>query len=173
MENLNEECSAKATPPAHFNEGVAKYKEQSSEKENSQREYKKLNPEMVYAPYNLNLKEVARKLRRNMTKPEKKLWKEVLSRDRMEGLRFLRQKTIGNYIPDFYCSALMLAIEVDGDSHFTNEGKVYDQIRTETLGVIGIKVIRFTNQEVMKNIEGVHADLKDKIALRKNELSIN
>lgn len=172
MENLDEEFRVKLIPPAPFVQGVAKYNEQS-EKENSQREYRKLNPEMLYAPYNIKLKDAARNLRRNMTKPERKLWKEVLSRDKMEELRFLRQKPIGNYIADFYCSRLMLVIEVDGDSHFTDEGKAYDQIRTQILGKIGIKIIRYTNQEVMENIEGVQDDLKDQIALRKNELNTN
>jgi len=106
-----------------------------------------------------------------MTPAEKKIWRELLCRDQMEGLRFLRQKPLGRYIADFYCSALLLVIEVDGNSHFTDEGQEYDLIRTRALEKLGIKVLRYINTDVMENIESVYADLKKRIAERKKELN--
>ena len=174
MNTLGEEEYERRIPPVPFVKGVAKWGDNNNEQDNiSQRGYRKLNPGMLYIPYNLNIKGAARKLRRNTTMPERKFWRELLSQDKMMGLRFLRQKQIGNYIADFYCSALMLVIEVDGASHFSDEGKEYDKIRTETFGLLGIRVIRYTNKEVMENIEGIWADLKKKIEKRKIELNLN
>lgn len=92
-------------------------------------------------------------LRKNQTEPEKKLW--LYLRNEQLGVKFRRQHSIGEYIADFYCSKLKLLIEVDGDSHFTNEAIEYDQIRTKFFNSLGIDVIRFTNEDVMKSIEKV------------------
>lgn len=86
-----------------------------------------------------------------MSEPEKQLWYKVLSRDQLEGLRFLRQKPLLDYIVDFYCPELRLVIELDGDSHV--EQSEYDRIRTENLQKYGITVVRYTNREVLENIE--------------------
>ena len=67
----------------------------------------------------------------------------------------LRQRPIDNFIVDFYCAALGLVIEIDGDSHFTEEGKVYDAERTSVLEGYGLRVVRFTNVEVFQEFEGV------------------
>jgi very-short-patch-repair endonuclease len=105
-----------------------------------------------YLPYDSDLVEKARELRKNMTAAEKKLWYSYLKSFKF---RVLRQRPIAYFIVDFYCAALKLVIEVDGDSHFTDEGKVYDAKRTEILEGYGLKVIRFTNEEVLDNFEAV------------------
>ncbi len=103
-----------------------------------------------------------------MPAPEKKLWFEVLSNRKLKGFKFLRQKLVDNFILDFYCSKLLLAIEVDGDSHADQEA--YDQRRTEILNKMGIKVVRYWNNEVMGNIEGVYDDLERVVNEREREL---
>lgn len=118
--------------------------------------------------YNINLKQRARDNRNNMPAPEKKLWFEVLSNRKLKGFKFLRQKLVDNFILDFYCSKLLLAIEVDGDSHADQEA--YDQRRTEILNKMGIKVVRYWNNEVMGNIEGVYDDLERVVNEREREL---
>jgi len=128
----------------------------------------KINPEIVNIPFNPKLKERATQLRNNATPAEKKLWDEVLSQDRFEGLRFLRQKPIDNFIVDFYCSKLLLVIELDGESH--DETQEYDEDRTAKLAEFGIRVIRYANDEVLKNIDGVYEDLLKKVEERGKEL---
>lgn len=105
-----------------------------------------------HLPYNPDLKEKARDLRKNLTEAERKLWFRYL-----RGFKHpvLRQKPIDNYIVDFYCPALGLVIEIDGDSNYTDEGKVYDEKRSRTLKSYGLKILRFTNIDVLKNLEGV------------------
>ncbi len=78
------------------------------------------------------------------------------------GYKFLRQKPIADFIVDFYCPELRLAIEIDGDSHA--EFADHDAERTAVLNALGISVIRYTNDEVMKNLEGVYEDLMRRIA---------
>ena len=96
--------------------------------------------------------ERARKLRKNATEEENHLWYDFLRNHRC---RFQRQKTIGSFIADFYCYEAKLVIEIDGRQHYTNEGKEYDQFRTEFLEEYGLTVIRFTNDQVNKNFKGV------------------
>ena len=96
----------------------------------------------------------ARILRENMTEPEKMLW-ERLSKNQIEGLKFRRQHPILFYIADFYCHALHLIIEIDGGYHDTIEQKVKDDERTEHLKSNGITLIRFSNEEVLNNMDGV------------------
>ncbi len=148
-------------PPTPFVKGVANER------------YKKFNPGMLKLPININNIEKASKLRKNMTEPERRVWNKLLSKSKLEQLRFLKQRPVGHYIVDFFCSKLLLAIEIDGNSHFTKEGVEYDKQRTHYLSLYGIKVIRYTNKEVMENIEGVFIDLKEQIKKRKNELKMN
>jgi very-short-patch-repair endonuclease len=103
-------------------------------------------------PYRKDLKARARTLRRGLTPAERKLWYEFLS-----GLpqKFTRQKPIGHYVADFYCSKHRLVIELDGDSHFTVRGENYDLLRTADLESLGLSVLRFTNAEVMEQFEAV------------------
>ncbi|WP_084669152.1 endonuclease domain-containing protein [Spirulina major] len=107
---------------------------------------------MNHLPYNKDLVSRAKELRKNMTPAEKKLWYEYL---RTFQHRVHRQRPIDNYIVDFYCPHLKLVIEIDGESHYTKEAIEYDKIRTQILNGYGLKVIRFTNQEILQNLEGV------------------
>ena len=111
-----------------------------------------------YIPYNPALKERARELRNSMTIAEHKLWFEFL---RTHSVRWLRQKPLGNYIVDFYCSEKTMVIEVDGDSHFTDAGQEYDVKRTAFLSSYGLKVVRFTNVDVLERFESVCASVDE------------
>jgi|GEM_PF-581367 len=117
--------------------------------------------EFLYIPYNQKLTELARENRKNPTKAEQKMWNEVLRRKNFLDYKFHRQKPLDNFIADFYCSKLRLIIEIDGDSH--TDKKEYDEIRTEILNQYGLTVVRYTNDEVLNNIEGVYDDLMEKI----------
>lgn len=103
-------------------------------------------------PYKPLLKGRARELRNNSTVTEIKLWKFLKGRQ-MCGYDFHRQKPVGDYIVDFFCNELMLAIEVDGISHRGKEK--YDMQRQEKLERVGIKFLRFDDDEVFYNIETV------------------
>ena len=93
-------------------------------------------------------------LRKNMTIAEKLLWEE-LKRKEIFKVRFKRQHPIDIFIVDFYCHKFKLAIEVDGDIHLREEVKVYDDGRSHDIEELGIKILRFTNKEVIENIEMV------------------
>jgi very-short-patch-repair endonuclease len=103
-------------------------------------------------PYRKHLKLRARALRRELTPAERRLWYEFLS-DLHH--KFTRQKPLGRYVADFYCSKHRLVIELDGDSHFTPRGEKYDMLRTVALESLGLNVLRFTNAEVMQDFEAV------------------
>ena len=105
-----------------------------------------------HLPYNPDLLQRAKTLRKNMTPAERKLWNECLS---LLGIRVYRQRPIGNFIVDFYCSSRKLVIEVDGDSHTPKPAKIYDQERTNVFNGYGLQVVRFTNREVLTELEGV------------------
>ena len=98
-------------------------------------------------------KQIRSQLRTNMPKPEEVLWQKI--RRKQLGVKFRRQHGIGRYIVDFYCAELSLVIEIDGDSHFSTEGKEKDTKRDAFIEALGIKVLRFTNEEVMKQTESV------------------
>ena len=103
-------------------------------------------------PYNRRLKMPSRALRREATPAERKLWFEFLS---YLPEKFTRQKPIGSYVADFYCSSARLVIEIDGDSHFTAAGAAHDAQRTAVLAGLNVRVIRFTNLEVREQFEAV------------------
>lgn len=105
-------------------------------------------------PYNKNLKPLARKLRRNMTDAERSLWSRI-RRKQLKGYQFYRQKNIGNYIVDFYCPAVKLVIEIDGGQHYSQQGREKDRKRDDYLSRLGLNVLRFSDREVLKNMEGV------------------
>jgi very-short-patch-repair endonuclease len=111
----------------------------------------------AFLPYNKKLTALARENRSNPTAAESKIWREVLRVRKFAEYKFLRQKPIGGYIVDFYCSELQLVIEIDGDSHAETEE--YDRERTMFLNALGLQVARYTNDEIIRNIEGVYADL--------------
>lgn len=99
-------------------------------------------------------KEIRQQLRRCATQPEQLLWRYLRGRQ-TNGLKFRRQHGVGLYILDFYCPELRLAIELDGDSHYSELGAQQDMGRDMFLQKHNIKTVRFTNHEVMTNIEGV------------------
>jgi len=95
------------------------------------------------------MKPFRRRLRKQMTPAEVALWLMIKNRQ-LDGHRFLRQFSIGYYVVDFYCHKHKLAIELDGEGHFTEEGETYDAIRTEFLNSVGVRVLRFENFEVLQ-----------------------
>ena len=121
--------------------------------------------------YNPNLKNFS-KINRNqktMTKYEWILWNMILKQDKT-WYRFLRQKIIDNYILDFYCGKLKLAIEIDWDSH--NYSFDNDEQRTKKLNGFWIKVIRYTNIDINKNLEWIILDIKEQVKIREDELNL-
>jgi very-short-patch-repair endonuclease len=104
----------------------------------------------------------AQEMRKNPTESEKVLWKH-LKKFRSDGFIFRRQHPIDIFIADFYCHKLKLIIEVDGEIHFNDQAKEYDHGRTGELERFGIKVIRFTNEEVIKNQELVMNQIRKNI----------
>ncbi len=97
-------------------------------------------------------------LRNNMTKAEIVLWSKLKGKQ-LNGLKFRRQHGINNYVVDFYCPELKLAIEIDGDVHAYNSRTVYNKQRQKEIEALEIKVLRYTNTDVVKNIEGVLYDI--------------
>jgi very-short-patch-repair endonuclease len=104
--------------------------------------------------YNPKLKDLARRLRNNSTKAEIKLW-SYLKRKQLMGYDFDRQKPVNNYIVDFFSNKLMLAIELDGYTHSFEEIHEKDKLKEERLRAFGITVLRFTDDDIMNNIENV------------------
>ena len=109
------------------------------------------------------MKPFRRKLRKQMTAAEVALWMMIKNRQ-LDGERFLRQFSIGHYVVDFYCHKHKLAIELDGEGHFTEEGQAYDKARTEFLNSVGVTVLRFENFEVfqypMRTLDEIRKYLK-------------
>ena len=99
-------------------------------------------------------KTLRRKLRKNTTPQEVVLWAH-LRKKQCRGFRFLRQYGVGPYIVDFYCPQKRLVIELDGSQHAELENQEYDKVRTDYLSGLGIKVLRFWNNEVDTNIDSV------------------
>ena len=117
----------------------------------------KLNDSDFHLPYNPALIARAKELRRNMTPAEKKLWYQYL---RNFKYRVLRQRPIDHFIVDFYCPRLQLVIEVDGDSHFNKNSQLYDLERSQVLEGYGLRIVRFTNQQIFRNFESVCASIE-------------
>ena len=105
---------------------------------------------------------LARTLRRNSTIQERRLW-NLLKNRQFHNLKFKRQQPIGDYIVDFICKEAKIIIEIDGGQHNEPENIEYDKTRTEYLNTLGYKVIRFWNNEIYENIEGVVLRLKQEI----------
>ena len=105
---------------------------------------------MIRNALDSRLNSFARSMRSNPTEPEKRLWRR-LSASQLGGFKFRRQAQIGSSIVDFYCPAINLAIEVDGDTH--DAGR--DRTRDAALAMHGVHILRVRNDEVMRNIDGV------------------
>ena len=102
--------------------------------------------------HNKNIVPFAKELRKNMTKEERHLWYDFL---RNYPIKFTRQKVLGKYIADFYCAKANLVVELDSAQHYEDLGLQNDEKRTQYLEQYGIKVIRISNLDVLKNFEGV------------------
>jgi len=117
-------------------------------------------------PYNPKLKELARNLRNNSTLSEILLWQQLKGKQ-MLGYDFDRQKPIHNYIADFFCSELMLAIEVDGISHELKSKE--DEIRQKILESLGISILRFYDLDIKRNLDGVVISIRNWILEHKDK----
>ena len=93
-------------------------------------------------------------LRQKQTDAERILWSRLRNKQ-MNGLKFFRQYGIGRYIADFYCPKIKVIVEIDGGGHYTEEGQAYDTVRSETLESIGISILRFSNTEVLNQLDSV------------------
>jgi very-short-patch-repair endonuclease len=116
--------------------------------------------------YNSKLKPFASSLRKQMTKAESCLWKYVLKARQLQGYPFRRQRPVLNYIADFMCMELMLIIEVDGLTHTWEETQEKDLKRQADLEAAGFTVLRFADDEVVENINGVISFLEEWIEKR-------
>lgn len=101
-------------------------------------------------------------MRRNQTDAERAFWARVRNKQFL-GMKFFRQYSVGPYILDFYCPSIKLAIELDGGQHNQTETREYDAARSEYLTALGIVVIRFWNNEILQEPEGVFARLELKV----------
>lgn len=111
-------------------------------------------------PYNPKLKELAKKLRKEMTLSEVLLWQELKGKN-MLGYDFDRQKPIDNYIVDFYCKAMKLVIEVDGNYHNHDEMPEKDEIRQMRLESLGVRFLRYSEIEIQYNLKFILNDIHD------------
>lgn len=109
-----------------------------------------MNSKFLYN--NKVLKDRRKELRNGATEAEKILW-DNLKHSKLRGFKFVRQYSIGPYILDFYCPKLRLAIELDGSQHGKQDVILYDKDRSDYLNVVYIKVLRFWNMEIIKNIK--------------------
>ncbi len=118
-------------------------------------------------PYNPKLKQSSRRLRSNLTDAERLLWMRVRGRQLLD-VQFYRQKPLGEYIVDSYAPRARLVVEVDGGQHFDPAQMRYDARRTRYLSGLGLKVLRFTNVEVLTELNGVMEQIFGCVQARKN-----
>lgn len=111
----------------------------------------------LFTGYDKKLKSRAYELRKNMTQQEWNLWYFYLRNHR---LKWYRQRIIDRFIVDFYCHAAKLVIEIDGKQHYTEQGIAYDVERTQVLQEYGLKVLRYTNQQLEDNFQEVCWDIE-------------
>ena len=104
------------------------------------------------------MKILARNLRENMTDAERLIWSKLRMKQ-LKNCQFYRQKVIGNYIVDFYCPKAKLVVEVDGGQHYMDEGKKKDEKRDSYIKKLGLKVLRFSDRDVLKNINSVSEEV--------------
>jgi very-short-patch-repair endonuclease len=108
----------------------------------------------IILPYNNNLLNYSRELRANMTDSERRLWAKLRLKQ-INNLQFYRQKIIGDYIVDFFCPRAQLVIEVDGGQHYFGQAVENDKKRDYYLRSLGLNVLRFSDTDVLKNLQGV------------------
>lgn len=109
--------------------------------------------------YNPKLKKLSQNNGNKPTPAENLLWQKVLRKEQL-WYKFVRQKPLGYFILDFYCSKLKLCIEVDGWYHADENQKEYDELRSEIINTFKIQVIRFSNEDIMTNIDNIKIFLK-------------
>lgn len=114
--------------------------------------------------YNKTLKGFSRRLRKEMTEAEKLLWSKIRNKQ-LQGYHFYRQKPIGEFIVDFYCPKAKLVIELDGGQHYTDDGKAKDIRRDDCLRSMGLRVLRFSDIEALKNMEGLIQKIMENLGL--------
>jgi very-short-patch-repair endonuclease len=103
--------------------------------------------------------DTCRTLRRNQTDAEKKLW-AVLRNRKLAGVKFRRQFPLGKYILDFYAPEYGLCIEADGGQHYEDTHKQQDEVRTRELIKLGVETLRFSDRDILTNIEGVYETIE-------------
>ena len=109
-----------------------------------------------------------RYLRKNQTNAERKLW--LLLRNRqLAKVKFRRQFPVDRYVLDFYSPEYKLGIEADGGQHYSDKGKIKDELRTGKLAKHGIQILRFSDLDILNNIEGVYAVILKTIEEKKEE----
>jgi len=107
-----------------------------------------------------------RELRKNLTDAEKKLW-ALLRNRQLVGVKFRRQFSIGGYILDFYSPEYMLGIEADGGQHYEDTIRQRDEIRTKELSKFGVKILRFSDRDILNNIDGVFEAIRESLTDKK------
>ena len=117
---------------------------------------------------NNDMLDVARRLRREMTPQEQRLWYVFL---RKYPVKFYKQRIIESFIVDFYCADARLVIELDGSQHYTEQGKCRDAERTAILEAYGVQVLRFSNRDIRVNFEGVCMTIHHTVLARMDELA--
>ena len=113
---------------------------------------------------NNDMLDVARRLRREMTPQEQRLWYVFL---RKYPVKFYKQRIIESFIVDFYCADARLVIELDGSQHYTEQGKAYDQERSQILREYGLYVLRFSNREIEMQFPEVCQKIRQTIEARR------
>ena len=93
-----------------------------------------------------------------MTEAERMLWQKI-RRKQLKGHQFFRQKPVGKYIVDFYCPKARLIIEIDGGQHYEEINRIEDKKRDAELGAIGFKTVRYTNLDIIKNLNNVAEEI--------------
>jgi very-short-patch-repair endonuclease len=121
-------------------------------------------------PYNPRLKALARELRKAGVLSEVLLWKKI--KNKSYGVEFHRQVPIDEYIIDFYCHELSLAIEIDGKSHQFEEVAKRDEVRQKRLEDLGVRFLRFSDKEIKRNLETISFCLANYIEDLKKEAGI-
>ena len=106
-----------------------------------------------------HLKNFRTELRNTLTPAEAFLWKAIQN-SKLEGKKFRRQHSIGNFIVDFYCPSEQLAIELDGNAHYNETAQDYDEKRDSFISQSNIRVLRFENKQVFDNLDGVLKEIK-------------
>ena len=122
----------------------------------------------VKLPTDAKILERARELRREMTPQERRLWRRLRGKQ-LYGLRFRRQHPIAPFIVDFYCHEHKLVVEIDGHTHYQPKQQGYDRARTERLTQRGFRVVRFTNRDVDRSIDGVLEEIVRRCGVGRGE----